>query len=125
MTPAFCCAVAALVAGVIDGDTIAVTAQAWPGIEAVANVRLIGIDTPELHGRCAAETHAAHAARDAVRALLPLGSAIVLTDLGTDKYGRILARVRLKDGRELAEALIAKGHGRPYFGGKRQGWCDE
>ncbi len=124
MTPSLCCAVAALVTGVIDGDTIAVTAQAWPGIEAVANVRLIGIDTPELHGRCAAETHAAHAARDAALALTPPGATVVLTDLNTDKYGRILARVRLMDGRDLAEVLIAQGHGRPYVGGRRDGWCE-
>ena len=125
MTPAVCCAVAALVTAVIDGDTIAVAAHAWPGIEAVGLVRLLGIDTPELHGHCEAETAAAQAARAAARELVPPGAVVTLSQVGTDKYGRILARVILADGRDLSAALLAQGHGRPYDGGKRGGWCEE
>ena len=125
MTPALCCAVAALVTAVIDGDTLAVAARAWPGIEAVGPVRLLGIDAPELHGRCEAETAAAEAAREAVRALAPPGTLVVLSEIGRDKYGRTLARVRLADGRDLGATLLAQGHGRPYAGGKREGWCGE
>lgn len=125
MTPALCCAVAALVTAVIDGDTIAVSARAWPGIEAVGLVRLLGIDTPELHGRCDAETAAAQAARAAVRDLAPPGAVVTLSQVGTDKYGRILARVALADGRDLSLTLLAQGHGRPYAGGRREGWCGE
>lgn len=122
---ALCCAVAAVVTAVIDGDTLAVRAAAWPGFEATATVRLIGIDTPELRGRCERETAAAIAARTAAADLAPPGARVILSGIDSDKYGRTLARVTLADGRDLAEALLAAGHGRPYAGGARQGWCDE
>lgn len=39
------------------------------------------------------------------------------------KYGgRVVANLVL-DGRTLSSLLIKAGHGRPYAGGKRKGWC--
>ena len=37
-------------------------------------------------------------------------------------FRRVLATV-LADGVDVACVLIADGLGRPYNGGKRQGWC--
>lgn len=108
---------------VIDGDTIAVTAEVWPGVVVRARVRVIGVDTPELRGACPAERAAAAAARDTVAGLV--GDRVLLTGVRPDKYaGRVDARVALADGRDLAAVLIAAGHGRPYDGGRRAGWCD-
>ena len=48
--------VMAQVLRVIDGDTIAVRAQIWIGQSVETRVRIVGVDTPELRGRCALET---------------------------------------------------------------------
>lgn len=108
---------------VIDGDTLAVTAEVWPGVVVRARVRLLGVDAPELRGACPAERAAAAAARDLVAALA--GARVTLTGIRRDKYaGRVDARVALADGRDLGAVLIAAGLGRPYDGGRRGGWCD-
>jgi endonuclease YncB( thermonuclease family) len=41
-----------------------------------------------------------------------------------DKYGgRVLGDVII-DGKKLSELLIANGHARPYFGEKKESWCN-
>ncbi len=60
-------------------------------------------------------------ARDFVRAVV--GASVRLTDVRPGKYaGRIIADVWV-DGRKLSALLIAKNLGRPYHGGRREGWC--
>ena len=50
---------------------------------------------------------------------------IVVRDPEWGKYGgRVIAGLVL-DGRALSDLLIETGHGRPYAGGRRSGWCDE
>ena len=40
------------------------------------------------------------------------------------KYaGRVVADLLLPDGRDLANTPTIAGHGRPYVGGQREGWC--
>lgn len=107
-----------------DGDTIKVDVQVWPGQTNRVSVRLDGVDTPELRGKCPQERVQAIKARDYVIAMTKDKSlAIQAVTLG--KYaGRVVARV-LVDGQDLTDMLIAAGLGRPYDGGKRQGWCGE
>jgi endonuclease YncB( thermonuclease family) len=63
-------------------------------------------------------------ARDYTRALVA-GKVVTLTAIEPDKYDkRVDAYVQLPDGRDLGNALIAAGLGRPYSGGHRDGWCD-
>jgi micrococcal nuclease len=100
----------------IDGDTI---------IDAAGrSIRVIGVDTPEMpgHAQCAAEAMAAVAARAFTASALAGAQRIELQEKGTDRYRRTLAIV-LIDGRDLAEMLIAAGHGRLYRGEKRRSWC--
>jgi len=110
---------------VVDGDTLKVRVAIWPGLESVVSVRLRGIDTPESYGpKCDAEKALAQAATAFLAALAPAGALVTLEDVGPDKYaGRVDAVVRLADGQEVAAGLLAAGHGRPYAGGRRQGWC--
>lgn len=84
-------------------------------------MRLMGIDTPELHdARCPAEHAAASRARQALEALLH--EPVTVERRGTDRYGRTLAVVR-QHGRDIALDLVARGLGRRYHGGMRGGWC--
>ena len=112
----------AQVVSVVDGDTIKVEARIWPGLIWQGSVRVRGVDAPEIRGRCQTEKDLALAARDFVRGLV--GEEVVLLDVEQGKYaGRVVASVRLADGRDLAEVLVKTGHGRPYNGGAREPWC--
>jgi micrococcal nuclease len=64
-------------------------------------------------------------ARDYIRSLV-VGQVVTLTAVQPDKYDkRVDAYVRLPDGRDLSDALIAAGLARPYSGGRRAEWCDQ
>jgi micrococcal nuclease len=86
--------VAASVVEVIDGDTIAVTARVWLGLEMSSHVRIRGIDTPELHATCAAEKAMAEAAKDRLASLrspaapcgLPTSARTSLADASTPTW---------------------------------------
>lgn len=118
--------VPARVVRVVDGDTIQVAARIWLGQEVTTAVRVIGVDTPELKGKCAAEREKAQAAKAFVEKLLPAGATVLLVDVRHDKYGdRVLAKVGLKDGAYLADVLIGEGLARPYAGDSRKPWCEE
>jgi endonuclease YncB( thermonuclease family) len=98
---------------VVDGDTIRLGSQ---------TIRVMGMDTPELRGACTAERELAQRARDRLAQLLAGG--VTLQPRGMDRYRRVLAVVRDRRGRDLAEVLIAEGLARPYDGrGPRAGWC--
>ncbi len=107
---------------VIDGDTIRVLARVWLGQHVEIDVRLLGVDAPELKGGCPAERLQAEAAR--VFVVERLGSAILLHDIRHDKFGgRVVARVEVPGTGDLGQALIAAGLARPYEGGRRRTWC--
>jgi endonuclease YncB( thermonuclease family) len=82
----------------------------------------MGLDAPELHGRCPAEIAQARAARHRLAVLVKDG--VTLHPHGRDRYRRLLAVVRDSRGRDVALVMIREGHARPYDGrGRRQGWC--
>ncbi len=109
------------VVSVYDGDTMTVDAEPWPGLTAHTKVRVAGVDTPEIRGKCQAEKDQAVRARDFVRATV--GATVQLTNIRPGKYaGRMIADVWV-NGRKLSDLLIAENLGRPYHGGRREGWC--
>jgi micrococcal nuclease len=113
----------ATVVEVIDGDTLSVEVPVWLGVALSTKVRLKGIDTPELHGRCPREKSlAAEARRRLTDAATPQ---VRLTNVEGDKYyGRVEADVAtVPDGLDLSAVMLASGLARPYDGGKRRGWC--
>lgn len=106
-----------------DGDTCTFTIPGWPDLAGKEiGVRIRGLDTPEIRGKCEQEKALAIRARDRLRELLRAASAIVLSEPERGKYFRIVATV-LADGMDVAEVLIAEGLARRYDGGHREGWC--
>lgn len=77
----------------IDGDTVRVGER---------TVRLIGIDTPERF-RCGYE-----GARSKMAALIADGVRL-RNRSGKDKYGRTLAYLRTRDGRDVGTVMIKSG----------------
>ena len=110
---------------VVDGDTFNAIAHVDDGTDVDVRVRLVNVDTPEIHGECDSEIVRANAARDRLRNLVPRGTVVDLKNIKDDKYiGRIDANVILPDGRDVGRVLINEKLGRSYSGGKRAGWCD-
>ena len=102
----------ARVLSVYDGDTVKVEADIWPGLTWKGSVRVDGVDTPELRGKCDGEKRKAVAAREFVRERV--GKRVTLVNVRKGKYaGRVVARIRLPDGTDLTEILIQARHGRP------------
>jgi len=108
---------------VIDGDTFEARVHLWQGLDITTRVRLRGVDAPELKARCFEESRMAQAAREALTAMLKEGG-VTIFNVGPDKYnGRVVASVATRTTPDVSAALIAAGHGRPYHGGHRAGWC--
>ena len=107
-----------------DGDTCYVTMPALPKSLSKMTVRILGIDTPELRGKCSKEKELAMQARIFANKTFREARTIEFKDLKWDKYGgRILSNVYL-DGYLYADMIINEQLARPYDGGKKEGWCD-
>jgi len=85
-------------------------------------IRVNGVDTPEIRGKCEAEKVLARKAKYFASQALGSGE-VVLHNVERGKYFRLVADVEI-NGLLLSEMLIEAGLGRRYDGGKRQGWCD-
>lgn len=111
------------VSKVYDGDTIEVLMpQMAPPLNKMS-VRLYGIDTPEMHGLCSAEIAKAKQAKAMLTSLVGNNGTITVTDFKWDKYGgRIDGKVWV-NGVNLSDQMVSAGLARPYFGDKKQGWC--
>jgi endonuclease YncB( thermonuclease family) len=108
---------------VVDGDTIRVRIRIWVDIDTETLVRIDGIDTPELRGRCEEEAALAHRARGRVESLTA-DAELALYDIRYGKFaGRVVARVEA-GGKDIGRVLLAEELARPYSGGRRTGWCD-
>ncbi len=109
---------------VIDGDTVEVRARVWLGQDVTVSVRLIGIDAPELRGKCEAERVQAEAAAAYLQTLE--GTQISLTNITNDKFGgRVQANIHHSETGALGASLMNAGFARPYDGGPRGSWCSE
>ncbi len=105
---------------VIDGDTFKLGRR---------NIRVVGIDTPEVEARCPAEAAAAERATQALQAWLSSGpfEMRARTYDQTDRYGREVRIVKrpYPDGHveRLSDHMIEGGYARRYIMGYRAGWC--
>lgn len=105
-----------------DGDTCAFNVLLPAVFGTDIGVRLSGIDTPELAGKCLQEKQLAAAARDFLRAQLK-GAKIVLQSVFRDKYFRIEAVVLANDV-NVNQLMVQKGYAVLYTGqGPKHDWC--
>ncbi len=115
----------AVVDYIIDGDTFAGRVALADDTKITVRVRLINVDTPEIHGECKSEIRAAFAAKARLAELIPVGTVVELREIKDDKYlGRIDARVLDASGRDVGTILVQEKLGRSYSGGRRAGWCE-
>lgn len=99
---------------VVDGDTLRYAGR---------RIRILGIDTPELHpSRCAREEQLGQAAKLRMQALVNIGPfRLESDDRQQDVYGRDLRRL-MRGGTDIGLQLVSEGLARPYGRG-RQSWC--
>lgn len=109
---------------VIDGDTIVVDVNAWPELFGKAvKVRLRGVDTPELRGKCPKEKALAYKAKEFVYNKVGSEVRVILTNLSRGTFFRVVADVEV-GGVDLGSALIRAGLAREYiYSEGRKSWC--
>lgn len=111
------------ITSIYDGDTFRANINSWPDIIGKRSpIRIAGIDTPELRGKCETEKLLAREAKKFTVDKLRSGEKIELRDIKRGKYFRILASVFIND-KSLGEALIEAGLAVRYEGGKKTNWC--
>ena len=109
-----------------DGDTITFN---LPGLHPIIgekiSIRVNGIDTPEIRGKCEKEKYDAKQAKEVVADILKDAEQIILKNMERGKYFRIAADV-IVDGENLADVVIEAGVAVRYDGGKKtHKWCGE
>ncbi len=108
-----------------DGDTI--TIKCIEGLICQDNklsIRAVGVDTPELKGKCQSEIELARKAKQHTVSIRQNASTIVVLvneKRPYDRYGRLLAEIYF-DGVKWSDSLINAGLGRPWRG-RREPWC--
>ena len=108
---------------VYDGDTVTIATRISVDGKEIPkifrfNVRLLGIDTPEMRTKNQAEKALAIKARDALNAYV-MNKIVTLQSVSYDKYGRILADILTKDGVNISDWMIANAYAVKYDGGTK------
>ena len=86
------------------------------------NLRLSGIDAPELHSKNANERELCIKGTDYLKSLI-LNKIIKIKTSKPDKYGRMLVNIYDYDVSQCFNDLLIKmGYVRPYFGEKKLAW---
>ena len=115
----------AKILSVYDGDTFTADIYSFPQFFVQAHVRIRGIDTAEIRGKCDAEKQQAQKAKAHLQKLLPLNSIVTLNHVELGTYaGRIIADVRTDSVQDIGAQMIASNFARPYHvRAGRQSWC--
>lgn len=113
-----------IAARAIDGDTFSIENPPMELLNKLSwRVRIRGIDTPEMHGKCRDERQRAVMAKQRLAMLLNQGR-VELTNVAHDKYGgRLLADVHV-NGKLVAKNLLQEHLAMNYTGhGSKPNWC--
>ncbi len=113
------------VTSIYDGDTFRANIKEYPELIGYRiAIRVNGIDTPEMRGKCQQEKVLARKAKEFTVTALRGAKKIELHNMKRGKYFRIVADVYV-DGVNLTEGLIEAKLGVAYDGGtKQKDWCE-
>lgn len=108
---------------VCDTDTLSIAFETDNRMTKI-NIRLDGIDAPELHSTVEAERQLCIRGMECLNSMI--GDQIVRVEFkNMDKYGRTLAIVHTLDNININDYLIENKFVREYSGGKKQAWSRE
>ena len=111
------------ITSIYDGDTFRANIKGFPAVIGEhMSIRINGIDTPELRGKCDKEKQLARLAKQFTVERLRAAKSVVLKNIKRGKYFRLIADVYI-DGVSLGEQLIKYGHAVKYKGKTKQAWC--
>ena len=111
------------VISIYDGDTLRVNIDSFPDIVGKnIRIRIKGIDTPEIKGKCQKEIDLAIMARDYLRNAINQSSQIELRNIERGKYFRIVGELYI-DGENISNNLIKRKLAYYYNGRKKRSWC--
>lgn len=112
------------IVSIYDGDTFRVNINSYPPIIGKKmSIRVNGIDTPEMRGKCKQEKTLARKAKQLTVSKLRGAKVVELRNMQKGKYFRIVADVFV-DNESLADTLIKNELAVKYNGGKKQkDWC--
>lgn len=113
------------VTSIYDGDTFRANIKDYPQIIGDRiPIRINGIDTPELRGKCQREKDLARKAKQYTVTALRNAKDIKLRNMQRGKYFRIISDVYV-DGVSLGDQLLNNGLAVEYHGGKKKkDWCE-
>lgn len=113
----------ATIHGCYDGDTCTISIPGLPGLFGDRlPLRLAGIDTPEMKGKCDQEKMLALQAKSFLTERLERAQTIDIELIARDKYFRVLSLI-VADGVDLADEMVKAGLANAYHGGTKQRWC--
>jgi micrococcal nuclease len=106
-----------------DGDTIKIELASEPEMFRIWDVRVYGIDTPEIKGKTECEKKWAQKIKVKVHDMLKAATRIDLLEVEHDKYFRLLAKVRVytskTDFYDLSSVVLKIPGVKEYFGDKK------
>ena len=107
---------------VIDGDTIDTGYVVFEHTTPI-HLRIYGIDTPELHGKCDKEKAKAKEAKEFLKQTVK-NEDVGINIISWDKYGGRIVGVPYVLDVPLNEEMIRRGYAVAYTGGKKtMNWC--
>jgi len=109
-----------------DGDTITVDLDCDIDFFCKnVNIRLLGINTPEIRTKNKCEKVKGYKAKQFVKDRLSNANKIELKDCFKGKYFRLVCNI-IYDGKNLSKELLRANLAYSYFGGTKQkiNWCD-
>jgi len=118
------------ITSIYDGDTFSIETEIWPQHFIRTNIRMYGIDTPEMtwRGKCQKEKDLGLAAREFLVKFIDNASynkiPMTITRISHDKYNKRFVAKLFVGNKDVSKMMIDSGHAVEYYGkGTKKDWC--